>query len=163
MMAYDDNNIFARILRGEIPCKKVHEDAHTLAFEDIHPQAPTHLLIIPKQHIASQAKATAEHAPLLGHLLATAAKIARRIGSRCDLRPGNGDAFAKSAGRALTSATFASTSAKTGNGCAALACSHSKQASTLPNRIRSPARSVTVVITCPLTRVPLVESRSFSW
>jgi diadenosine tetraphosphate (Ap4A) HIT family hydrolase len=47
-MAYDDTNIFARILRGEIPCKKVHEDAHTLAFEDINPQAPVHTLVIPK-------------------------------------------------------------------------------------------------------------------
>jgi diadenosine tetraphosphate (Ap4A) HIT family hydrolase len=47
-MAYDDNNIFARILRGEIPCKKVYEDAHTLAFEDINPAAPVHTLIIPK-------------------------------------------------------------------------------------------------------------------
>ncbi len=45
---YDDNNIFAKILRGEIPCKKVFEDAHTLAFEDIHPQAPVHTLVIPK-------------------------------------------------------------------------------------------------------------------
>jgi len=45
---YDDNNIFARILRGEIPCKKVHEDEHTLAFEDINPQAPIHTLVIPK-------------------------------------------------------------------------------------------------------------------
>ena len=45
---YDDNNIFARILRGEIPCKKIHEDEHTLAFEDIHPQAPVHTLVIPK-------------------------------------------------------------------------------------------------------------------
>ena len=48
MTAYDTNNIFAKILRGEIPCKKVHEDAHTLAFEDIHPQAPVHTLVIPK-------------------------------------------------------------------------------------------------------------------
>jgi diadenosine tetraphosphate (Ap4A) HIT family hydrolase len=47
-MAYDPNNIFARILRGEIPCKKVHEDEHVLAFHDIHPQAPTHILVIPK-------------------------------------------------------------------------------------------------------------------
>jgi histidine triad (HIT) family protein len=46
--AYDDNNIFARILRGEIPCKKIHEDEHTLAFEDINPQAPVHALVIPK-------------------------------------------------------------------------------------------------------------------
>jgi histidine triad (HIT) family protein len=47
-MAYDTNNIFARILRGEIPCKKVYEDAHSLAFEDINPQAPIHTLVIPK-------------------------------------------------------------------------------------------------------------------
>ena len=47
-MAYDPNNIFARILRGEIPSKKVYEDAHVLAFHDIHPQAPVHILVIPK-------------------------------------------------------------------------------------------------------------------
>ncbi|SEH28280.1 histidine triad nucleotide-binding protein [Magnetospirillum fulvum] len=47
-MVYDDNNVFARILRGEIPCHKVHEDEHTLAFHDINPQAPTHILVIPK-------------------------------------------------------------------------------------------------------------------
>jgi diadenosine tetraphosphate (Ap4A) HIT family hydrolase len=45
---YDDSNIFARILGGEIPCKKVYEDEHTLAFEDINPQAPVHTLVIPK-------------------------------------------------------------------------------------------------------------------
>ena len=47
-MAYDPNNVFARILRGEIPCKKLHEDAHTLAFHDIQPKAPVHVLVIPK-------------------------------------------------------------------------------------------------------------------
>jgi len=47
-MAYDQNNIFARILRGEIPNKTVYEDDHVLAFEDIHPQAPVHVLMIPK-------------------------------------------------------------------------------------------------------------------
>lgn len=47
-MAYDPSNIFARILRGEIPCKKVHETEHALAFHDIRPQAPTHVLVIPK-------------------------------------------------------------------------------------------------------------------
>ncbi len=47
-MAYDDTNIFAKILRGEIPCNKVHEDDHALAFHDINPQAPTHVLVIPK-------------------------------------------------------------------------------------------------------------------
>ncbi|WP_456237121.1 histidine triad nucleotide-binding protein [Arenibaculum pallidiluteum] len=47
-MMYDPNNVFARILRGEIPCKKVAEDEHTLAFHDINPQAPVHVLVIPK-------------------------------------------------------------------------------------------------------------------
>jgi len=45
---YDDNNIFARILRGEIPCRKVYEDEFALAFHDINPQAPVHVLVIPK-------------------------------------------------------------------------------------------------------------------
>lgn len=48
MTAYDDNNLFARILRGEIPCSKVHETDHALAFRDINPQAPVHVLVIPK-------------------------------------------------------------------------------------------------------------------
>ncbi|MGE0716009.1 MAG: histidine triad nucleotide-binding protein [Alphaproteobacteria bacterium] len=47
-MSYDPSNIFARILRGEIPCRKVFEDDHVLAFEDIRPLAPTHVLVIPK-------------------------------------------------------------------------------------------------------------------
>ena len=47
-MSYDPNNIFAKILRGEIPCNKHDECAHTLAFFDITPQAPTHILVIPK-------------------------------------------------------------------------------------------------------------------
>jgi len=45
---YDDNNIFAKILRGEVPCRKVYEDEHALAFHDIHPLAPIHILVIPK-------------------------------------------------------------------------------------------------------------------
>lgn len=48
MAVYDSSNIFARILRGEIPCKKVYEDTHVLAFHDINPQAPVHVLVIPK-------------------------------------------------------------------------------------------------------------------
>lgn len=47
-MAYDDQNIFAKILRGEIPCSKVYESDHALAFHDINPQAPVHVLVIPK-------------------------------------------------------------------------------------------------------------------
>ena len=45
---YDDSNIFAKILRGELPCKKVYEDEHALAFHDINPLAPVHILVIPK-------------------------------------------------------------------------------------------------------------------
>jgi diadenosine tetraphosphate (Ap4A) HIT family hydrolase len=52
-MAYDRDNIFARILRGEIPCKKVYEDEHVLAFHDINPQSPTHILVIPKGEYVS--------------------------------------------------------------------------------------------------------------
>lgn len=52
-MAYDDANIFARILRGEIPCKKVHETDHALAFHDISPRAPVHVLVIPKGRYAT--------------------------------------------------------------------------------------------------------------
>jgi histidine triad (HIT) family protein len=53
MMPYDRNNIFARILRREIPCKKVFEDEHVLAFEDISARAPTHVLVIPKGEYVS--------------------------------------------------------------------------------------------------------------
>ncbi|MDH3791701.1 MAG: HIT domain-containing protein, partial [Rhodospirillales bacterium] len=47
-MAYDENNVFAKILRNEIPCDKVYEDEHVLAFKDIEPQTPTHVLVVPK-------------------------------------------------------------------------------------------------------------------
>ena len=64
MKTYDDNNIFAKILRGEIPCNKVYEDEHVLAFHDIAPQAKIHILVIPKgKYIAIDdfgAKASAE-------------------------------------------------------------------------------------------------------
>ena len=52
-MAYDRNNVFAKILRGEIPCKKVYEDDHALAFFDIAPQAPVHVLVVPKGEFVS--------------------------------------------------------------------------------------------------------------
>ncbi len=80
--AYDATNVFARILRGEIPCKQVLETAHSLAFHDINPQAPNHVLVIPKgpyvnfDHFAAEAseveiadfaRAVAEVARVLGH------------------------------------------------------------------------------------------------
>jgi histidine triad (HIT) family protein len=52
-MPYDRTNVFARILRGEIPCAKVFEDEHVLAFRDINPQAPTHVVVIPKGEYVS--------------------------------------------------------------------------------------------------------------
>ena len=52
-MAYDRNNVFALILRGELPCNKAYEDEHVLAFHDIHPQAPVHIILIPKGEYVS--------------------------------------------------------------------------------------------------------------
>ncbi|HEY1505047.1 MAG TPA: histidine triad nucleotide-binding protein [Stellaceae bacterium] len=62
-MAYDANNIFARILRGEIPCKKVFESEHVLAFHDINPQAPLHVLVIPKGAYVSMDDFSAKASP----------------------------------------------------------------------------------------------------
>ena len=62
-MAYDRDNIFARILRGEVPCKRVYEDAYALAFHDINPLAPVHVLVIPKGAYVSMADFTAQASP----------------------------------------------------------------------------------------------------
>lgn len=80
-MAYDPDNIFAKILRGEIPCKKVHEDDHTLAFHDIAPKAPVHVLVIPKGEYVSHddfsAKATDAE---IAAFVRTVGRIARDLG-----------------------------------------------------------------------------------
>ena len=73
--------VFCKIVRGEIPCKKVFEDADILAFHDIHPLAPVHFMIIPKKHIDSLADCDASHEALLGKLLAAAPRLAREQGS----------------------------------------------------------------------------------
>ena len=80
-MAYDDSNIFAKILRGELPCNKVYEDEHTLAFHDINPQAPVHVLVIPKGRYTSfdDFSASASDAELLGFVRAVGL-IARQLG-----------------------------------------------------------------------------------
>jgi histidine triad (HIT) family protein len=70
--------LFCRILRGEIPGKKVYEDEHVFAFEDINPQAPTHVLVIPKKHFAGLKEAQAEDAELIGRCHLAAAEIARQ-------------------------------------------------------------------------------------
>ena len=79
--AYDVNNIFARILRGEIPCKRVHETPHALAFHDINPQAPTHVLVIPKGPYRSWAdfSATAPDAEIAGFVRAVG-DVAKLLG-----------------------------------------------------------------------------------
>ena len=69
--------LFCRIVSGEIPSKKIYEDAHTFAFEDISPQAPTHVLVVPKKHIAGLKEADTDDAAIIGHCHLAAAKIAR--------------------------------------------------------------------------------------
>jgi histidine triad (HIT) family protein len=78
---YDDNNIFARILRGEIPSKKVYEDEHTLAFHDINPLAPDHILVIPKgAHVSwDDFSVNASDAEISGFVRAVG-KVARGAG-----------------------------------------------------------------------------------
>ncbi len=76
----ENNCLFCRIIAGEIPANKVHEDDLSLAFRDIHPQAPTHVLIIPKKHIASLDEAAREDQATLGHLLLVAAELAGQLG-----------------------------------------------------------------------------------
>jgi len=80
-MAYDPNNVFARILRGEIPSKKVHEDEHSLAFLDIAPQTKTHILVIPKGAYVSwdDFSARASDAEIAG-FVRTVGKVARDAG-----------------------------------------------------------------------------------
>lgn len=80
-MVYDDNNIFARILRGEIPTKPVYEDEHVLAINDINPQAPVHILVMPKGKYVSfdDFSAKASDAEITAFVRATG-KIARDAG-----------------------------------------------------------------------------------
>jgi len=80
-MSYDSNNIFAKILRGEIPCDKIYEDAHVLAFRDIRPQAKVHALIIPKgSYISAQDfSAKASEAEIVG-FTRSIAKVVDKLG-----------------------------------------------------------------------------------
>jgi histidine triad (HIT) family protein len=78
---FDANCIFCRIVRGEIPAKKVHEDEDILAFHDVRPQAPVHLLVIPKAHVVSLYEADMTQHRALGRMLALAGKLARQAGA----------------------------------------------------------------------------------
>jgi len=76
-----DNCIFCKIGRGEIPSRKVYEDEEILAFHDVNPQRPVHLLIIPKRHLGSLMETTEQDIPLLGKMLAIANRLATEQGS----------------------------------------------------------------------------------
>jgi len=72
--------IFCRIVAGEIPADIVYQDKEFVAFRDIHPQAPTHILIIPKSHIASMTDLTGKHQALMGRLILLAKELAEKEG-----------------------------------------------------------------------------------
>ena len=75
-----NDTIFGRILRGEIPCDQVYADHRCLAFRDVAPQAPVHILVIPREPLVNLAEAGEQHEALLGHLLLVAAQVARQEG-----------------------------------------------------------------------------------
>jgi histidine triad (HIT) family protein len=79
-MAADPDCLFCKIAADEVPSTKVYEDDVVIAFRDIAPRAPTHILIIPRDHIASAADLTEDHGEMLGRLFAVAARIARDEG-----------------------------------------------------------------------------------
>ncbi|MCV2421720.1 histidine triad nucleotide-binding protein [Paucibacter sp. DJ2R-2] len=79
-MSHDPNCLFCKIAAGQIPSRKVYEDEHILAFHDINPWAPVHILLIPKLHLSSLAEATEAHAELLGRMTVLAPKLMRELG-----------------------------------------------------------------------------------
>ena len=80
------DTIFGKIIRGEIPARIVHDDDRCLAFHDVAPQAPVHVLVIPKRPIPSLAAVTAEDGGLLGHLVLVATQLAASLGLEDDYR-----------------------------------------------------------------------------
>jgi histidine triad (HIT) family protein len=79
-MPSDPACLFCRIVAGSVPSTKVHDDDLVIAFRDIAPRAPTHILVVPRDHIASAADLTEQDGPMLGRLFAVAAELARREG-----------------------------------------------------------------------------------
>lgn len=79
-MSHDPNCIFCKIVAGTIPSKKVYEDEQILAFHDIHPWAPVHILVIPKRHIVSMADVTLDDQALVGRMLAITPQLMRELG-----------------------------------------------------------------------------------
>ena len=79
-MSHDPNCIFCKIVAGQIPSRKAYEDEELLVFHDIAPWAPVHLLLIPKEHVATMYELEDGHAPLLGRMLSMAPKLMREHG-----------------------------------------------------------------------------------
>ena len=79
-MNHDPHCIFCKIVAGQIPSKKVYEDEQILAFHDIHPWAPVHILVIPKLHIASMVDVSLEHQALMGRMLAVTPQLMKDLG-----------------------------------------------------------------------------------
>jgi histidine triad (HIT) family protein len=79
-MSKDPNCIFCKIVAGQIPAKTVFEDDELIAFHDINPWAPVHVLVVPKQHIVSLADVGPEHDALLGRMLGLAPRLVRELG-----------------------------------------------------------------------------------
>ena len=73
-------NIFQKIIDGELPCDKVFENEHIIAFKDIHPQAPVHLLIVPKKPISQLTAISQEDTHLLGEVMQVAVELAKKFG-----------------------------------------------------------------------------------
>ena len=72
--------IFCRIVAGEIPARMVHQDDHAVAFHDVAPQAPIHVLVVPRRHLSHLIEATTADPAIAGHLLAVGVKVARELG-----------------------------------------------------------------------------------
>lgn len=85
---HDPDCLFCKIVAGDIPCSKVYEDDEMIAFKDIRPAAPVHLLVVPKRHIPSMAQVTADDAPLLGRMVVKAPELAMANG--CNPYPEGG-------------------------------------------------------------------------
>ena len=81
-----ENCLFCKIIAGAIPSTKVYEDDSVLAFRDINPQAPTHVLVIPKEHISGVSAVNAENAAIAGHCIAVCAKVAEMEGLESGFR-----------------------------------------------------------------------------
>lgn len=79
-MTTDPNCIFCKIVAGQIPSRKVYEDEELLAFHDIHPWAPVHVLIIPKLHLSTLYDTVPEHEPWLGKMLGLAPRLMKQLG-----------------------------------------------------------------------------------